>query len=413
MDKKSLHTNNCPFLLPHDLEPYLKAFSQHLSEQGFTPLTIHGYIDSISHFGTWLWKKEIPLAAIDNGIVSRFARHRCYCPGARRKRNVSRKYVNRVRRFVEYLSEQGVIADQFVTSERPRATLVVRFREHLKLRGLSPPTIARYDYAVTNMLPLLGDEPRHYNAIIIKNVVLELTQKHSLVQVKSFTTALRAYLRFLAVESLCPPDLDCAVPAIAHWSLSSMPRYITAEEVEQVIDSCDVRTTKGLRDRAILLLLSRLGLRAGDIVNMLLADINWVEGTLCIKGKAKRADKLPLPQDVGDAILAYLHKARPPVALEHVFLCLNAPYRPFTSSPSVSGIVDAALTRAGITHAPSRGAHLLRHSAATNMLRSGATLEAVSSILRHRSLDMTAYYAKVDFLSLQRITQPWPEETSC
>jgi len=152
-----------------------------------------------------------------------------------------------------------------------------------------------------------------------------------------------------------------------------------------------------------------LGLRAGDIVAMQLDDICWSESYLRLKGKGNREDMLPLPQDVGDAILKYIEMGRPVVAVQKIFLCLNAPYRPFASSPTVSSIVDAALNRAGISNPPTRGAHLLRHSAATDMLRSGATLETISSVLRHRSLDMTAYYAKVDIPMLEKITQPWPE----
>jgi integrase/recombinase XerD len=142
---------------------------------------------------------------------------------------------------------------------------------------------------------------------------------------------------------------------------------------------------------------------------MKLSDLNWSAGNIRIRGKSKREDLLPLPQEVGDAVLAYIDKARPPVAIEQVFLCLYAPYRPFASSGLVSNIVDAALARAGILNPPSRGAHLLRHSAATSFLRSGTSLETVSSILRHKSLDMTAYYAKVDIPMLMQISQPWPE----
>jgi len=227
------------------------------------------------------------------------------------------------------------------------------------------------------------------------------------------TTSLRRYLRFLAIEEHCIPDLDNAVPTVAHWSLSSIPKYITAEEIEQVINACDIHTAKGLRDRAIILLLSRIGLRAGDIVDMKLHHINWQEGVLHLFGKGHREDCLPLPQDAGDAILDYIEKARPPIKLADVFLCLNAPYRPFSSSPSVSNIVASAIIRSGIKRPSSCGAHLLRHSAATQMLRSGATLETVSTVLRHRSVDMTGYYAKVDIRMLEKIVQPWPEEQTC
>lgn len=168
-----------------------------------------------------------------------------------------------------------------------------------------------------------------------------------------------------------------------------------------------------MRDRAIILLLARLGLRAGDIVNMGIDDINWSDGTLTVWGKGKKESRLPLPQDAGDAILVYLDTVRPHVALKSLFLCLNAPYRSLGSSSTVSNIARAALTRSGIANLPSFGAHLLRHSAATSLLQTGATLETVSALLRHSSLDMTVYYAKVDIPNLLKITQAWPEGISC
>jgi integrase/recombinase XerD len=146
---------------------------------------------------------------------------------------------------------------------------------------------------------------------------------------------------------------------------------------------------------------------------MRLKDINWDNGTVCVSGKGRREDLLPLPQEAGVAVVGYIDQARPIVPTPQLFLCLNAPHRPFTTSATVSGIVAAALERSAIPHPPSRGAHLLRHAAATTMLREGMTLDAVSSMLRHRSLDMTAYYAKVDVPRLKQIAQPWPEETSC
>src|SRR5690606_6508506 len=144
-----------------------------------------------------------------------------------------------------------------------------------------------------------------------------------------------------------------------------------------------------------------------------LAGIDWHAATLMVCGKGRRQVCLPLPQDAGDAVLAYLKHTRPQVAIDRVFLCLSAPHRSFRSSGTVSNIVSAALHRAGICEPPSRGANLLRHSAATALLRAGTSLDAVSTLLRHRSLDMTAYYAKVDFAMLTSVVQPWPEGVPC
>ena len=167
----------------------------------------------------------------------------------------------------------------------------------------------------------------------------------------------------------------------------------------------------GVRDRAVLLLMVRLGLRAGDIMAMRLDDLDWEAGTVRVLGKGRRQVSLPLPQDAGEALMEYLVKVRPTANIDHVFLCTNAPVRPIGHSSTVSGIVHAALQCAGIVNAPSKGAHLLRHSAATAMLRSGASLDVIATVLRHQSTDTTAYYAKVDIQMLSEIAQPWPEPT--
>jgi integrase/recombinase XerD len=181
-----------------------------------------------------------------------------------------------------------------------------------------------------------------------------------------------------------------------------------------VIGSCDLTKPRGVRDRAILLLLARLGLRAGDVVAMRLDDIAWEEGTLRVCGKGRRESRLPLPQDVGDALLCYLSTARPVVDCDRIFLRSAAPCRPFSTSAAISCVVRSALQRASITGAPTRGANLMRHSAATAMLRAGATLETIGTVLRHQSIDTTAHYAKVDIAALCQIAQPWPgEEVSC
>ncbi|WP_244464251.1 tyrosine-type recombinase/integrase [Bradyrhizobium japonicum] len=182
---------------------------------------------------------------------------------------------------------------------------------------------------------------------------------------------------------------------------------IRSSDVETLIATCDQTTATGVRDRAILLLLARLGLRAGDILSLRLTDVDWQQATLSVRGKGRRETRLPLPQDAGDALLAYLDQARPHVADVRIFFMSNAPIRPLTGSSAVSDVVRSAIRKAGIP-VPSNGANLLRHSAATAMLRGGATLDTVGAVLRHRSPDMTAHYAKVDVTMLLQIAQPWP-----
>jgi site-specific recombinase XerD len=411
-NKALIYMDGVRFLTAHELEPPLKTYVQYLMGRGFSHLTVRGYIESVSHFGTWLNKKKISINEIDEDIVRTFSKHRCYCPGSRRKHLVSKKYVSRVVRFLKYTDLYLHSIDGNSTSE-VASPLLQHFRKYSLDRGLSPITIKGYEYSLVKILPVLGDNTKEYDAHTIRTAVCNIAKKCNLSATKRITSTLRVFLRFLAAQELCPSGLDNAVPKVPHWSVASMPRYINKQDIERLLNSFDLRTPQGIRDRAIVLLLVRLGLRAGDVTNMQLGDINWPEGDLTVTGKCKREDKLPLPQDVGDAILTYLKKVRPLTTLQHVFLCLNAPCRPLRVSTAISNIVDAALTRAGISNPPSRGAHLLRHSAATEYLRAGVTLETVSVILRHQSLDMTAYYAKVDISTLKKITQPWPEYASC
>jgi len=221
-------------------------------------------------------------------------------------------------------------------------------------------------------------------------------------------TSLRAFLRYLRFRGLCSSDLDQAVPAFAPWRLARLPRCLSSEEVDRLIAACDGRSPRRLRDRAIILMLVRLGLRAGDVSQLRLSDIDWQCGTLRVMGKGRHEVRLPLPQDVGEAILRYL-ECRPPVhSSDRVFLRHIAPFKPLLSGHGVSNVVKRALRRAGIK-APSKGAHLLRHTAATEMLRHGVPLHQIGLVLRHRNLDMTAYYAKADVALLKQVAQPWPE----
>jgi len=280
-------------------------------------------------------------------------------------------------------------------------------------RGIKARTIDRYEWLIEKMLPELGCDPARYDAALVRQSLLRTVKTLSCGYAKTYVIALRAFLRFLAAHGRCRARLDRAVPTVPEWKLSALPRYLETDDVERLITSCDLSKPYGVRDRAILLLLARLGLRAADITGMRLDDLDWHAGTVRVRGKGRKEVCLPLPQDVGDALIEYLVKARPGFDTDHVFLCTNAPVRPFATSASISDIVRFALQRADIQAPTSRGAHLLRHSAATAMLRSGASLDLVAAVLRHQSPDMTAHYAKVHIELLREISQPWPEESPC
>ena len=391
-----------------NLSPLVAEFTRHLSELGYTALTVAGYDAAARHVAQWQTLTRAAIADIDDAVIDRFARHRCRCPGIRHEKHVSDKYVRRVRRFVEFLGERGIVQRKATSTVLVFDRRVVEFQDWLRQhRGISERTIDRHGRMIMRLLPSLRGRPRSWDAKLVRDVILAERKRASVVYVKTMITALRGYLRFLGAQGLCRADLDQAVPTIPQWRLSTLPRYIGASDVERLIATCDQTSPTGVRDRAILLLLARLGLRAGDILSLHVTDIDWQEATFSVRGKGRRETRLPLPQDAGDAVLAYLDQARPRVAGGLIFFMSNAPIRPLTGSSAVSNIVRSAIRKAGIA-TPSKGANLLRHSAATAMLRGGATLDMVGAILRHRSPNVTAHYAKVDIRMLQQVAQPWP-----
>jgi integrase/recombinase XerD len=400
------------FLDPGALAPAVEAFGTFLASRGHTALTVADYLRSACHFAQWLQLEGLSPADVGNQVVARFATHRCGCPGGRRRRRVSRQYAARARRFAEFLC--GPATDATAANGADLAPRLAALRDWLlHHRGLSPRTTERYLRLATRFLARLGDDPAAYDASAVRRVVLDVAGHGSPANTKTVATGLRVYLRFLAARGECRPGLDQAVPPVPQWRLSALPRYLPPKDVERVIAACDTTRLHGLRDRAILLLLARLGLRAGDILDLRVDDLDWGAAALRVRGKGRRDARLPLPQDAGDALLAYLEQRRPGGPELRVFLRCSAPYRPLARSSCISSIVRLALGRAGIASPPSRGANLLRHSAATAMLREGATLDAVSALLRHRSLDTTAHYAKIDLPMLRGVAQPWPEGAPC
>jgi integrase/recombinase XerD len=278
-------------------------------------------------------------------------------------------------------------------------------------RGTTQATLNGYRLPLTALLDQLGDQPECFEAQALRAFVLEQAGQGGIGRAKTIVTAVRMFLRFCIAIGRCRPGLDHALPTIAQWRLASLPKYLPAETVERVLATCDFTTAIGGRDRAVLLLLARLGLRAGDVAALQWRDIDWHAGTLCGAGKSQRATRLPLPQEVGEAMLTYVEQARPRVSSPYVFLTTLAPLRPL-SPKAVTAIAARALRRAQVA-CPHYGAHVLRHSAATTMLRQGVSLPSIGAVLRHASVETTARYAKVDIDLLHIVARPWPEVMSC
>jgi site-specific recombinase XerC len=287
-----------------------------------------------------------------------------------------------------------------------------RYEKHLRSeRGLVSATVVNYvPFARRFLVERFQHGPvlvRELKATDISAFVLRHAPTMGCRRAQLMTTAFRSFFRFLFQTGELQADLAVSVPTVADWRLSTIPKHLRPEEVRRVLGGCDRKTSAGRRDYAILLLLARLGLRAGEVVSLGLDDIDWRAGEILIRGKGLLHDRMPLPVDVGEALTAYLRMDRPRCQTRRVFVCMKAPRSGFGGPSTVSTIVRRALDRAGL-HPALKGAHALRHSLATTMLRCGASMSEIGEVLRHRVPSTTEIYAKLDFDALRSLAHPWP-----
>jgi len=373
---------------------------------GYTQKTGGECLKSAVHLGHWVASEEIDISALDERSIAGFEAHLPGCGYPFGRIGKHSHAVRNARVFLRFLRTFDIAPS---ATQPPQSPVLDGFGDWLRRqKGVTERTVCAYGYEIKELFGRLGEDPSRYSAQALRAVIVSLVTGHGPGKAERVLTAARAFLRWQAAIGGCSPDLIGALPKVPRWSQTTLPKYLPAEEVELLIGSCETATLPGLRDRAILLLLARLGLRAGDIVALRLSDIDWIDASIKVTGKGRQEARLPLSQEVGDAILAYLDQGRPRIDLDHVFLAIGAPWRPLGGSSAVGGIVARAILRAGI-NAPIHGAHLLRHSAATSMLRQGASLYAIGTLLRHQSLETTAQYARVDSRALLRVAQPWPE----
>lgn len=393
---------------------HLDAFAASFGEAGYRPCSLRTFVRAATHLCCWAERLGLGVTSFDESTLRRFKRHLSQCKCPRRRKGLSQSAFRGAEQLLAHLRRCGVIAPAQVDPAPRFGEASERFCLWMaRHRGLAAVTIQGYQHYLRPFLAALGEDPAAYEPVRISAFVIQHLARRGRDEAKHTVNAIRSYLRYLVAEGRVPAEFAQCVPTVPQWRLSSLPRYLDAADVERVIASCDVSTSKGLRDRAVLLLLARLGARAGDIIAMTVPDVDWTHGTLRVRGKSRREALLPLPQDIGDALLAYLDRGRPRSTSDRMFLTVRAPTRPFSNPATVSEIVAVALQRAGIEDPPSRGAHLLRHSAATAMLRAGSSLDTIGTVLRHQSPDSTALYAKVDLGMLGQVTQPWPGGASC
>jgi site-specific recombinase XerD len=309
-----------------------------------------------------------------------------------------------------YLRDLGLVPSPSpVVPATPAEALLERYRCYLiQERGLSPRTIASYAHVAKLFLFNRSAEGElgleRLSAAEITGFVLAECRARRVGSAKYIVCGLRALLRFLYSDGHVESQLAAAVPSVAGWRLAGLPKALSSREVAALLASCDRRTTFGRRDFAVLTLLVRLGLRAGEVAALALVDIDWRAGEVVIRGKGRREERLPLPIAVGEALVGWLRRGRPRCESPTVFTRVRAPHLGLTSG-SVSAIVRAASGRAGMSEV---SAHRLRHTAATEMLRAGAGLSEVGQVLRHASTLTTSLYAKVDRQTLRTLALPWP-----
>jgi site-specific recombinase XerD len=389
--------------------PHIDGFADHLEGEGYAPASAVRYLRAAAHLGCFVQRKYGVLADIDLNTLASFSQHlrRCRCPHFKRGKISYHAHFG-VKLFHQHLVGCGFCASEPVqdtTAATP--VLVSAFRDWFQThRGVKEPTLRQYTRGAADLVQTLGEDVSQWNARTVRDFILERAGQCGTPTTQALITSLRAFLRFLNFRGEFRDDLALAIPAVAHWRLARLPHCLSADEVNRLVAACDGTDLRRLRDRAIVLMLVRLGLRAGDVAHLRLTDIDWNNGTLQVIGKGRYQVRLPLPQDVGDALLRYLECRPANINTDNVFVRTNAPCGPFASGDGISSVVKHALKRASI-ETPSKGAHLLRHTAATEMLRNGVPLDQAGLVLRHRSIDMTAYYAKADVALLKQIAQPW------
>ena len=375
--------------------------------QGYHRNTAKYMIGLVAALSRWVDQKGLSIKELNEITLNEFLLYRG------QRGSIFRIEPPTLRQLLQHLREKGVVPDAVPADyDSKRIAIVSDFAEYLTHeRGLKQVTIDSYLSKAGRFLSYkFGTKPIVLNEIHPSDIVrfiLQKTETVSAKQVQSIVCALRSFFRFLYQRGETAIDLSPSALNVADWRLSGLPKFLEPGQVERLLQSCNQDTLSGQRDYVILLMLARLGLRAGDIVHMTLDDIDWEAGELIVSGKSCRQERLPLLEDIGQALVRYLRYGRPQCSSRRVFIRIKAPHKGFSSSVAICDILKRALARAKINPA-FKGSHLFRHSLATQMLRGGATLVEIGEILRHRRLDTTQIYAKVDLPALKALAQPWP-----
>ena len=356
---------------------------------------------------SWLASSGSKLTDLNECLVEQYLRHRA------KGRSIQAGDRAAFKRLLSVLREAGTIALAALPPLTPHEQIFEAFSSYLRqARGLAPKSIVRHLPVIRLFLREVcpggaGDLGR-----ISRESVTRYVERHagdwSAGTGMAMCWALRAFLRYLHCKGLNQLALAGCVPSIRSWKLAGLPTYLAAAQVQKVLDGCDRATALGRRDYAVLMMLAKLGMRAGEVATLTLDDIDWRSGEMLIRAKGRQRARMPIPPDVGAAVIAYLRDGRPKSSCRRLFLRTMAPNVGFASGGAVTVIAKTALERVGIRGYAHQGAHLFRHSLATELLRSGATLSEIGQLLRHESHDTTRIYAKVDVEALRTLSLPWP-----
>ena len=386
------------------LAPFADDYSVKLQARGYSARSVISESRHLERLSQWLEERRLGAADLDTELLEEFL-------GDLPRRRDGGRVCSRqaLRQMLEVLKERGIGQSPVkAATVSPSEALLADFERFLlRERAVAPSTASVYVARAQRFLDWCAPsgELAGLTASDVTGAVLRASASVSVSTTKLFVTALRSFLRFSFVEGLTPVELSPAALSVARRRRSSLPKGIDRKSADGLLRSCDRRRRKDRRDYAVLLVLLRLGLRAGEVARLRLDDIDWRAGEVVVRGKGRHEDRLPLPNDVGEAIVAYLQRGRPnAVGHREVFLRAVAPIGPLGTS-GVGQIVRCACVRAGV---PVIGPHRLRHTLACQMAEAGVALPAIAEALRHRAISSTSEYARVDITRLRTVAQPWP-----
>ena len=388
---------------------YSRKFRQSLADQEYAPATIRQYCSCIDVIATLMDAGGIKLLELDEALAISLAEK-----ANRKSRKINDIFI--ARRFVRFLNEHGTgkLPVPLTAEENARAELLMDYEQYLrKQRGLSEATIIRNRPIVDRFLNFrFGEQIGNLSAITSADIAAFLqhvTKGKRPFRDKSLSTHLRSFFRYLFKVGKTPVNLAWSVPRVRQQYGARLPRHLSPEQVESLLGAIHSGSSCDRRNYAMVLMMARLGLRAPEVIAMQIDDIDWRTGEIIVRGKGNLHDRVPLPQDVGEALADYISRDRGAVASRALFVTSRAPYRPLKDGQILNNLLRAAFASTGLKPpAPYVGSHILRHSLAVNLVRRGASLEEIGDMLRHRSRQSTMIYARLDINGLRSIAQPWP-----